>query len=129
MKVSFDFDHTLDNLEVQEYARKLVDRGIEVWITTARFDDKETDWAKDWNDDLHEIADISGIYPERIIFTGIGDKHEFFKDKNFIWHLDDDTMECINISRFTHTFGISYIKNSYWKEKCNLLINHALITM
>lgn len=38
IKVSFDFDGTLDRPEIQQYARELIGRGIEVWIVTARVD-------------------------------------------------------------------------------------------
>ena len=33
-KVSFDFDGTLDMLHVQDYAKSLIEKGIEVHITT-----------------------------------------------------------------------------------------------
>lgn len=36
MKVSFDFDDTLSKPKVQEYAKELINRGIEVYIVTAR---------------------------------------------------------------------------------------------
>ena len=39
MKVSFDFDGTLSRKDVQEYAKSLVNSGLEVWIVTSRFDD------------------------------------------------------------------------------------------
>ena len=40
MKVSFDFDSTLSRKDVQSFAKELVDRGLEVWIVTSRFDDE-----------------------------------------------------------------------------------------
>ena len=41
MKVSFDWDGTLEIMHVQEYAKELIERGIEVWIVTSRFSDDE----------------------------------------------------------------------------------------
>jgi len=39
MKVSFDFDGTLEQKEVQEYAKQLLEEGIEVWVVTTRWDE------------------------------------------------------------------------------------------
>jgi restriction endonuclease Mrr len=36
-KISFDFDSTLDREDVQEFAKELVEKGHDVWITTSRF--------------------------------------------------------------------------------------------
>ena len=42
MKVSLDFDSTLDREDVQAYARHLISQGVDVRITTARGDDTYT---------------------------------------------------------------------------------------
>jgi len=47
-KVSFDFDSTLSRKDVQDFAKKLVSEGYEVWIVTSRFDD-ETGMSKNWH--------------------------------------------------------------------------------
>ena len=122
MKVSFDFDSTLDKESVQKYAKQLIDQGIEVWITTSRFADKENDWAKDWNDDLYEIADSLGIPRERIRFTNGIDKCEYFKEGDFLWHLDDDWIENRLINKHTKTKAISHIGSGNWIGKCNRII-------
>lgn len=37
--VTFDFDNTLTRPDVREYAKELMDRGFDVFIVTARYDD------------------------------------------------------------------------------------------
>ena len=127
-KISFDFDHTLDRFQIQEYASELIDKGIEVWIVTSRLSNHTSDWAKDWNDDLYEVAKEVGIPESNIVFMEMADKFEFFKDKDFIWHLDDDSVECNLINCRTDTFGISCWSGNAWLHKCNKLIEHALMT-
>jgi len=39
MKVSFDFDGTLEFKNVQDYAKQLLDEGVEVWVVTTRWDE------------------------------------------------------------------------------------------
>jgi hypothetical protein len=58
-KVSFDFDDCLDNLIVQEYCEELIDKGVEVWICTARMDNVFGN--PNWNDDVFFMAQRLGI--------------------------------------------------------------------
>ena len=74
MKVSFDFDSTLSRKDVQEFAKELVNKGIEVWIVTSRFDDetamqKNWHWIKGQNQRLFDVAEECGIRRENIKFT------------------------------------------------------------
>lgn len=121
-KVSFDFDGTLDRLSVQEYAKELVNLGHEVWVCTARVSDKNAP-SKEWNKDLWNICDLIGIEKEHVVFCEYDDKYTFFKDKDFIWHLDDDFTELKLINKLTDTIGISVFGNNVWKSKCNKLLN------
>lgn len=41
MKVSFDFDGTLEPPIVQQYAKELIEKGIEVWVVTSRSKNKK----------------------------------------------------------------------------------------
>ena len=122
IKVSFDFDSTLDRESVQKYAKELIDQGIEVYITTSRHSDKEYDYAQDWNDDLYEVADKLGIPRKRIRFTDMVDKYKFFEEGNFLWHLDDDWVENRLINKNTKTKAISHIGSGNWIGKCNRII-------
>ena len=36
MKISFDFDSTLSEAKIQKLAKKFINDGHEVWITTSR---------------------------------------------------------------------------------------------
>jgi len=38
-KVVFDYDDTLSIPSIQEYAKMLIEKDVEVWIVTSRFDD------------------------------------------------------------------------------------------
>jgi len=97
--VSFDFDDTLSRLNVQEYAKELIDRGIEVHITTIRFEDpKRYPWfraskltEKEAHSDLFRVANRLGI--DVINFTNFEYKHKFFEDSNYLLHIDDNEEE------------------------------------
>jgi hypothetical protein len=87
IKVSFDFDGTLERESIQRYAKELVERGHEVWIVTSRFGDEEryktffmtTTPVGLTNADLFDIAAKLGIPRERVHFTDMDDKWPFFK--------------------------------------------------
>ena len=125
MKVSFDFDSTLDRPVVQDYAKSLIQDNIEVWIVTSRMSKVNTDW----NKDLFLVADKLGILKENIVFTEMSDKFEFFKDKDFIWHLDDDWVELNLINEHCKdTWGFGCFGNSVWKNKCDKLLKVNNVT-
>lgn len=134
MKVSFDFDSTLELLPIQSYAEELIKRGVEVWVVTSRFGDDElykrffqTSTNVDLtNSDLKRITDRLGIPSERIYFTNMKDKWEFFENKGFIWHLDDDWVENEMINARTMTVGIDCFSNPHWKEDCEGLLKRSL---
>lgn len=100
MKISFDFDHTLSQPTVQDFARQLAAAGWELWIVTMRFDTKERmeryyrerqELAEDWqgNDDLFQVARQLGIPRRRVIFTNWQWKSRFLARRRFILHVDD----------------------------------------
>jgi len=133
MKVSFDFDDTLDRESVQKYATELLERGLEVWILTFRFDNETyakthgTDQYRGSlaNRDLFEVADQLGIPHDQIHFTNMASKWEWLKDKDFVFHLDDDWVEVRLISERTQTRGVSYFGNPNWKHKCEKALIRA----
>jgi hypothetical protein len=130
MKVSFDFDGTLEMESVQEYAADLIKRGLEVWVVTSRFGDDElyrkffqTSTNVDLsNRDLRKVTDKLGIPEERIHFTNMKDKWRFIENMGFIWHLDDDWIENEMINIKTLTKGINIFGNRNWKRDCDSLI-------
>lgn len=129
--LAFDFDGCLSRPDVQKYAKKLVDRGYEVWIVTRRYRRIEdyTDIfciaygivnLKEQHEYLFTVAEECGIPMERVHYTNMQDKWKFFKDKDFLWHLDDDPYELKDINANTNTVGISVFGN--YKSKCERLI-------
>lgn len=124
MKVSIDFDGTLDQEMVQIYAQDLVNRGTEVWICTFRYDDKHKEMQHPHldNQKLYKIADKVGIKKDHIIFTNYQNKWRFLKGKGFIWHLDDDPNMLKDIEEFTNVTGV-YMHDPTWMGKCERLLN------
>lgn len=102
---SFDFDSTMSQKQVQKIAKQLIKNGVEVWIVTRRGEDRD-------NRDLFEVAENLGI--TNIHFTNFKDKWEFFKDNNFLFHLDDDVIELSMIKSYTK---ITTICHCGWGEK------------
>lgn len=123
MKVSFDFDGTLSRKDVQEYAKSLVNSGVEVWIVTSRFDDenamkKNWHWIKGQNKNLFNVADECGIKLDNIQFTCMESKSIFLKDKGFIFHLDDDVDELMDILDSKDGCKPVNVDHFDWKNTC-----------
>lgn len=127
MKVSFDFDSTLDRKDVQDFAKDLVNRGLEVWIVTSRFD-TESALKKGWwwieknNQQLYDVAEKCGIKKENIKFTTMIDKIKFLEGQNFIFHLDDDEIELELIEESGDSCVGVWVEKNDWKKKCENLI-------
>jgi len=135
IKVSFDFDGTLERESIQRYAKELVERGHEVWIVTSRFGDDEryktffqtTIPVGRTNEDLFEIAASLGIPRERVHFTDMDDKWPFFKYYHeMLWHIDDDWVENRAILKNTKTKAINSI-GANWKGKCERIIKKKML--
>jgi len=129
IKVSFGYDSTLDNPIIQEYARELIHRGLEVWIVTSRMDNK-TSRTYLWNRDLFLVADELGIKPYNIHFCNMEDKYKFFqRTDNFLWHLDDDKEELDGINDETTVVAINSWDNDNWRDECENIINKNITTL
>ena len=89
MKVSFDFYSTLAKHSIQKIAKKFVENGDEVWITTSRHSNPDIRFYT--NDLLFQIAENIGIKKEHIQFTEGKDKYNFLE--GFDLHFDDDVVE------------------------------------
>lgn len=136
---SFDYDSTLDIPSIQEYAKLLIEKGIEVWIVTSRYDseDKYTpEFLKTINlgeikegelsklhKELFKIAEKLGIDSNHIVFTNMKPKYTYFTDHpEFIWHLDDSFQECIWINEFTKVKGVPWMGNKKWRVDCSKML-------
>jgi len=127
MKVSFDFDNTLSRKDVQKFAKELVDDGHEVWIVTSRFSneavaDKGWYWIVDQNKKLFKVAEECGIKKENIHFTNQQPKVLFLKGKGFLFHLDDDVIELMDIIDSNDECKPLSVDHFEWKENCIELI-------
>lgn len=132
-KVSIDFDSTLDRKDVQRFAKKLIDDGYEVWIVTSRLstehakanlDQWTTNRVEKSNLKLFRVADNLGIKREHIHFTNTQFKIEFLEGKNFIFHLDDDSEELLEIMSSKdkcEPFNVNYFE---WEELITKKLNN-----
>jgi hypothetical protein len=100
MKVSFDFDGVFEYKPIQYLVRKLIESGFDVHIVTGRSSDTN-------NNDLFSISD-KFIRRKNVHFTNESSKFIFFKDKDFVFHLDDDELEVREINENTSVKGIFY---------------------
>ncbi len=129
MKVSFDFDGTLSRSDVERYAKELVEAGIEVWVVTSRMSDEDIlnsyqPWtSSSANLDLWETVERIGIPRECVKFTAHVDKIEFLKGKGFLFHLDDDIYELIEIMSSSDSCQPLNVNHSDWEKNCDDLIN------
>jgi len=136
MKVSFDFDSTLSRKDVQKLAKDLVNEGYEVWIVTSRFSDeaaknKNWHWIEGQNQKLFDVAEDCGIKKENIHFTCMESKSIFLKDEGFLFHLDDDDIELMDIlesnrSNEVKCFPVN-VEHFGWKETCKEILRKNLV--
>lgn len=130
MKVSFDFDGTLEIPVVQEFAKELMWQNVAVFVTTSRFGDEKkyqkffhtTTNIEVTNNDLYEVTDRLGIPRENITFTNMEDKWQYVAERGFRFHLDDDWIENEMINERRVTKGINFFGNPNWKIECEAQI-------
>lgn len=124
-RVSFDFDGTLEFDNVQQYAKELIDRGIEVWVVTTRWDEnhKHKYPTNATLDDLWEVVDRLGIPRWHVRFTCMEWKATYLKGTNFVWHLDDNEEEVDQAKKAKLDIPIIDVFSSDWKEQCEDLLN------
>lgn len=129
MKVAFDFDGTLEQREVQEYAKQLIEEGVEVWVVTTRWDEnhKHKYPLNATLDDLWEVVDRLGIPRWRVRFTCMKWKHEYLNGTNFVWHLDDNEEEYYKARQAGGcSVPMINVTSYYWKQKCEELLRDAV---
>ena len=128
MKVSFDFDGVLSRKDVQDFAKELIGKGIDVWIVTSRIAtesalEKGWYWIEKQNDELYKVAELVGVVKDKIVFTEHIDKIVFLKDKGFEFHLDDDEHELILIMQSKDSCVPLNVGHFSWKENCLEVLN------
>lgn len=98
MKVSFDFDKTLDRSDIQEVAKQHILDGDDVWIITRRYYDEF--------EDVYKVGDSLGISRDKILFTNGILKWATLKFMDIEEHYDDKDVELMLIDKYTNTKGI-----------------------
>jgi hypothetical protein len=128
MKVSFDFDGTLSREDVQEYAKELLSKGIDVWVCTSRAKNpkiKHGGIILEPNKDLYEVTDSLGISRDKIIFTEGKLKVDNleFREQQFLFHIDDDSVEVDVMSLYEHSCKTIAV-NAYtdYQSRCNEIL-------
>lgn len=123
--VSFDFDSTLTRKNVQEYAKELIFKGVDVWVVTSRYDElhmhkyTHANATNATNSDLWLIIDEIGIPRWKVRFTCMHSKSLYLLGTDVVWHLDDDFIELREMSKAKcKTVGIS-VNGGNWKQKCD----------
>lgn len=92
MKISFDFDFTLSENEIQFLCKTLNrDPNNEIFCITSR--SSEVMFNSNPNKALFNICDSLDIKKENIIFTDGLEKHIFLTKHNIDIHFDDDVIE------------------------------------
>jgi len=124
MKVSFDFDGTLSEESVQEYAKQLIDRGVEVWVVTTRWDEnhKHKYPVNPTLDDLWEVVDRLGIPRWRVRFTCMQWKATYLDGTHFVWHLDDNYQEAYQARQIECNVPIVSVDVDNLEDFCEQLI-------
>jgi hypothetical protein len=124
MKVSFDFDGTLEFEHVQEYAKQLIQEGHEVWVVTTRYDENHRHRyvSNPTLQDLWDVVDKIGIPRHRVRFTLMEYKHKYLDGTHFVWHLDDNEEEFKRARQNKCSVPMIDVMGSNWKYKCDLYL-------
>jgi hypothetical protein len=124
MKVSFDFDGTLEFKDTQEYAAELIAKGVEVWVVTTRWDEnhKHKYPQNATLDDLWEVVDRLRIPRHQVRFTCMEWKYTYLNGTNFIWHLDDNPDEFSKAKSNGCNVPMINVDTNGWMIKCDRLI-------
>lgn len=122
-KVSFDYDETLDREDVQEYCRELQSKGIDVYVTTSRCDEKY--FPQTSNRDMFETLNKLDIPKDNLFLCNYYDKYEIIGDMEFVWHLDDSQDEIDLLNEHTDVKGID-VKKGDWKDICESYLDNNI---
>ena len=99
MVIAFDFDGVLSNLKMQQFARKCMRSGIDVWVVTARREGEH-------NQDLHKVLLKIGLTLGKVIFTDSKEKIDYLKGINADLFIDDNSTEFNSIMDYTDTIPV-----------------------
>lgn len=126
--VSFDFDYTLSLPKVQDYCKKLMDAGINVFVTTFRYNEMLAHLytSKPYNTDMYEVTDRLGISRSNIIFTNMTYKSNYLGRSKCLFHLDDDLNVISDIT--TNTSIPAIFCGEDFENQCNAILKrHGIL--
>lgn len=94
LKIAFDFDGTLTDSLFYALAERLILKGHDVWIMTARLKTQPYELydevpESERNNDIVEVAQKLGI-PQKIIYTNLESKKGIFLEQGFDLLFDDE---------------------------------------
>jgi hypothetical protein len=114
MKVAFDFDDTLDQKHVQKFAKELMEQNVDVHVVTNNHVSHY----------VYETTDELKIPKNNVHFLGYTHKYVYFeKNNDYLFHLDNDIQDVLEISDLTKVQGILY--DCDWKENCLLRLKYG----
>jgi hypothetical protein len=120
--VSFDFDGTLSRPDVQEFAKELLDLGVEVRVTTTRYDDMHSHkYGDDYppeQDDLWSVVDRLGIPRHHVRYTNMEWKYTYLMGTAFLFHLDDNEHEFARARYNSCKIPMIQVNGGGWQKKC-----------
>ena len=123
-KISFDFDGVLSREDFQDYFLSL--KGdYDLYVVTARY--PNSDILLNTNEELFNITDRLGVDRSNIVFLSYGLKSDYFKDKDeFLFHLDDSSIEVDFINSETNVKGIYTLGGNNWNKECKKLLDENI---
>ncbi len=106
---------------VQDFAKKLISKGFDVYITTSR--KKHSEWFD--NSDIYSVAKMLGIQDHKIHFTNSNFKVDYLSDNGFFMHFDDDPYELDKIDD-SRVYAMD-VKSKFWKNRAMEIIKDKII--
>jgi len=138
MRISFDFDGTLENdfdgtfnrqkIVIQQLAKKYVSEGHTVFIITKRYGPEMSQWGlKNEHKSVLILAQILGIPTQNCIFTNREFKNNMIVNQKIDMHFENSEyeVELINqtCSKTGHKCLTLHIESSDWR---NILDEHVV---
>lgn len=129
MKISFDFDGTLEDEfggfpineqkeEIQSFAKKYIDEGHEVMILTKRYGPENSDKGlKNEHLVVYQLAEKLGI--KNVYFTNRNMKFSYINNMNIDIHFENDDYEVSLIKQSCKNCLVIPVEESGWRDLLN----------
>lgn len=129
MKISFDFDGTLEDEfggfpineqkeEIQSFAKKYIDEGHDVMILTKRYGPENSDKGlKNEHLVVYQLAEKLGI--KNVYFTNRNMKFSYINNMNIDIHFENDDYEVSLIKQSCKNCLVIPVEESGWRDLLN----------